>query len=89
MQMMSKLITNISIQKAVCLLMNLISHILYVCRDKEIVRDTRAGARTISDILVFSGLLEDQDGQLKVAEPIDEENEAPEPPDNVFRGCHR
>ncbi|MCY3681980.1 MAG: hypothetical protein OXH16_11325 [Gemmatimonadetes bacterium] len=77
---MSKLITTISIQRGMPT-ENLISHILYVSGQRN-SKSTRAGARTISDILVFSGLLEDQDGQLKVAEPIDKENEAPEPPDN-------
>ena len=77
---MSKLITTIRIQRGMST-ENLVSHILYVSGQKN-NKNTRAGARTISDILVFSGLLEDQDGQLKVAEPIDKENEAPEPPDN-------
>lgn len=77
---MSKLITTISIQRGMPT-ENLISHILYVSGQRN-SKSTRAGARTISDILVFSGLLEDYDGQLKVAEPIDKENEAPEPPDN-------
>ena len=77
---MSKLITTISIQRGMPT-ENLVSHILYISGQKN-SKNTRAGARTISDILVFSGLLEDQDGELKVAEPINKENEAPEPLDN-------
>ena len=78
---MSKLITTIRIQRGMPT-EDLVSHILYVSEKKN-NRNTRAGARTISDILVASGLLEDQDGQLKVAKPmVGTENEASEPSDN-------
>ncbi|MYD61566.1 MAG: hypothetical protein F4W91_11025 [Gemmatimonadetes bacterium] len=77
---MSKLITAIRLQRGKSP-EDLLSHILYVA-DQKNNTDNRARARTISNILMVSGLIEDQDGQLKVAEPIDKENEAPEPPDN-------
>ena len=74
--MMSDLIANVRIRKGRSI-DEFLSHILYIARQKN-NPDNRAGARTISDILVVSGLLEEQDGQLKVAEPIDEVNDASE-----------
>ena len=77
----SKLITAIRLQRGMSP-EDLVSHILYVSGQKNNT-NARAGARTISDILLVSGLLEERDGQLKVAEPmVGTENEAPEPSDN-------
>ena len=49
----------------------LLSHILYVSVQKA-TKDSRTGARTIVDILIKSGLLEQEDGQLQVATPTTE-----------------
>ena len=65
---MSSLITTVSIKGGMSA-DELLSHILYVLERKS-NKDNRRGARTISDILVASGLLEDQDGQLGVPKPI-------------------
>ena len=65
---MSSLITTVSIKGGMSP-DELLSHILYVLERKS-NKDNRRGARTISDILVASGLLEEQDDQLKVPKPI-------------------
>ena len=49
----------------------LLSHILYVSGQKS-TPGNRTGARTIADILIKSGLLEQQDGQLDVPTPRSE-----------------
>ncbi len=78
---MASLITTVSIRDGMSS-DQLLSQILYVAEQKN-NKNNRAGARTISDILVVSGLLEDQDGQLKVAKPtVGNGNEDSEPPDN-------
>ena len=57
----------------------LLSHILYVSGKKG-TKENRTGARTIVDILITSGLLEQQDGQLQVATPTTEiQEESVEP----------
>ena len=55
------------------------SHILYVSGQKA-TKSNRTGARTIVDILITSGLLEQQDGQFQVATPTTEvQEESAEP----------
>ena len=46
-----------------------LSHILYVSGQKN-TPGYRTGARTVSDLFINSGLIEQQDGQLKIATSI-------------------